>query len=176
MRLFWKFLMWLFKWKIQGNFPENIRKFIIVVAPHSSNWDFVVGVMVRGAVGFRARYLAKASLFRFPFGFIFRALGGIPVDRKTSHKMVDQIAWEVEKHKSFILAITPEGTRKKVLKWRTGFYFIAEKAGIPLVPAQLDWENRQVNFLEPFYPTGNIDKDLPQIQSLFEKIRGFKDI
>ncbi len=172
MRWFWQLILKLINWRIEGNIPDEISKFVIVVAPHTTNWDFFLGVIARGAAGFHSNYLGKSSLFKPPFGFIFRALGGIPVDRSKNNNLVDQVVKEVELRKKFGLAVAPEGTRKKVDLWKTGFYYIAVKAGIPIIPTQLDWEKRVVRFLEPFYPTGDITKELPLIQSKFENIKG----
>lgn len=164
-------------WKIEGGLPVGIKKMIIIVAPHSTNWDFFVGLMVRGSMGFRANFLGKDALFKFPFGWIFRALGGVPVNRRINQNMVSQVVEQVSTMDSFILALAPEGTRSKVTKWRTGFYFIALEAGIPIVMCQLDWQHKTVRFLkELYYPTGNIEKDLPEIQSYFVEIKGYSDL
>ena len=162
-------------WKINSEIPRELKKYIIAVAPHTSNFDFSIGLMARGVLGMRAHYLGKKSLFRFPFGILFRALGGIPVDRSKSHNMVDQIARIAKERKGFILAIPPEGTRKKVEKWRSGFYFMAFKAEIPIIFTQLDWGRHQVNFLKPFIPSGNFESDLPIMQKYFEGIKGYKN-
>jgi 1-acyl-sn-glycerol-3-phosphate acyltransferase len=160
-------------WKINSEVPRDLKKYIIAVAPHTSNLDFLVGILARGVMGFRASYLGKASLFRFPFGVIFRVLGGIPVDRSESHNMVEQISRIASEREHFIIAIAPEGTRKKVQKWKSGFYYIAHKAGIPIVFAQMDWANHQVNFLKPFYPAGDFEAELPLMKSFFEGIQGY---
>lgn len=163
-------------WKIEGGLPENERKFVIIVAPHTSNWDFLLGVIIRGAMGFRANFLGKDSLFKKPFGFFFRSLGGIPVNRNASQNMVEQVVEVARKRKSFILAIAPEGTRGKVKKWRTGFYYIALNAKMPIIMCQFDREYKVARFLRPFYPTGNSEKDLDYIKSQFENIKGLADI
>lgn len=176
MRWFWQLILKLINWRIEGDIPDELARYVIVVAPHTSNWDFFLGVVVRGAKGFHANYLGKASLFRPPFGFLFRYLGGIPVDRSKNTNLVDQVVIEAGKRKKFGLAIAPEGTRKKVSQWKTGFYYIAVKAEIPIIPAQMDWERRVVRFLEPYYPTGNIQTELPCIQSKFVNIKGKADL
>jgi 1-acyl-sn-glycerol-3-phosphate acyltransferase len=176
MIFFWKLIMKIIGWKTEGGLPENDKKFVIIVVPHTSNWDFLLGVVIRGAMGFKANFLGKDSLFRGPFGFFFRSLGGIPVNRNASQNMVEQVVGEVKKRKSFILAIAPEGTRGKVKKWRTGFYYIALNTGIPIIMCQLDFEFRVARFLEPFYPTGNAEKDLEFIKGQFINIKGLADI
>jgi 1-acyl-sn-glycerol-3-phosphate acyltransferase len=176
MTVFWKMIMKFIGWKTEGGLPENEKKFVIIVVPHTSNWDFLLGVVIRGAMGFKANFLGKDSLFNGPFGFFFRSLGGIPVDRNASQNMVEQVVGEVNKRKSFILAIAPEGTRGKVKKWRTGFYYIALKAEIPIIMCQFDFEFRVARFLKPFYPTGNAEKDLTYIKGQFKNIKGLADV
>lgn len=128
--------------------------------------------MVRTILKFKCGYLAKKELFRFPFGFLFRALGGYPVDRKASQHLVHQVAALAKKEEHFTLAIAPEGTRKAVTKWKTGFYYIALQANIPLVLASVDYEKRNVKFSEPFYLTGNTTTDALQINNYFENAKG----
>jgi 1-acyl-sn-glycerol-3-phosphate acyltransferase len=176
MIFFWKIVMKMIGWRIEGTLPEHEKKFVIVVAPHTSNWDFIVGVIVRGAMGFNASFLGKKSLFRKPFGLIFKGLGGIPVDRNTSQNLVDQVVEVVNKRDKFILAIAPEGTRGKVKKWRTGFYYIALYANIPVVMCQMDYANKVVCFLKPFFPSDNAERDLEFIRSHFTHIKGLKDL
>lgn len=176
MAFFWNMIMKIIGWKTEGGLPENEKKFVIIVAPHTSNWDFLLGVVIRGAMGFRSNFLGKDSLFRKPFGFFFRSLGGIPVNRNTNQNMVEQVVEIAGKRKFFILAISPEGTRGKVKKWRTGFYFIALNAKIPIVMCQLDFECKVARFLKPFHPTGKLEEDMVYIKSQFENIKGFADI
>jgi 1-acyl-sn-glycerol-3-phosphate acyltransferase len=117
------------------------KKYVIAVAPHTSWWDFPVGVLARSALHIEhARYLGKSQLFKPPFGWIFRKLGGTPVDRSSSHDMVEQVVKIFNAHDEFVLALAPEGTRQKVQKLRTGFYYIAKGAGVPIVPVGFDFE------------------------------------
>ena len=173
---FWRLALKLAGWITVGDLPENENKFVIIVVPHTSNWDFIMALIIRGAMGFKANFLGKKSLFRRPFGFIFRGLGGIPVDRGTSRNMVDQVVAEAKRRSSFILAIAPEGTRGKVKKWRTGFYYIALNAKIPIVMCQMDYEHKEARFLDPFYPTGNVDEDLEYIHDQFRDVKGLNDL
>ena len=120
----------IFGWKINGHFPEQVKKYVIAVAPHTSNWDFVVGVAARSILRIqRAKFLGKSQLFRPPFGWLFRRLGGYSVDRSKSQDVVEQVAHIFDQHDDFVLALAPEGTRKKVGKLKTGFYYIAKKVG-----------------------------------------------
>lgn len=162
-------------WKITGKLPD-LKKFIIIVAPHTSSWDFPLGLLARGMIDRKIRYLGKKELFRPPFGWIFRALGGYPVDRQQSQSMVDQVADIFENQESFLLALAPEGTRSPVTKWRTGFYHMAVKAGVPIVMIGMDYSRREIKIMEPFNPGDNIGHDLPLIQQRFQDYRGKKHI
>lgn len=156
-----------------GAFPIKPRKCVVIVAPHTSNWDFVIGVLYRSALGLnRARYLGKKELFTPWFGWFFRWLGGTPVDRHSSSNVVEQVVEIFNRHDDFILALSPEGTRKKVDRLRTGFYQIAIQAGVPIVMAALDFANKQVIFSEPFYPTGNMEEDFAHIINFFRPVKG----
>src|SRR6187402_3414771 len=125
LRPLYKLIFNLLGWKIVGDFPPELRKYIVAVAPHTSNWDFPLGVMTRSILRMKkARFLGKDSLFKPPFGWFFRSLGGYPVNRSGHHDVVHQVIDIFNSHDDFILALAPEGTRKKVEKLRTGFYFI----------------------------------------------------
>lgn len=172
MRSIYKLFFFLSRWKIKGGVPENISSYIIVVAPHSSNWDFMIGLCVRSILRFRSNFLAKKELFKAPFGFLFRRLGGYPVDRSVQANMVDQVTAIFKQEKNFVLAITPEGTRKNTGKWKTGFYHIAHKAGIPLVMASLDYSSRTVEFSSPLYTSGNLEDDARIMDAFFKGKKG----
>ena len=145
---------------------------MIIVAPHTSNWDFPVGVAAKLALRLRVTFLGKHTLFRFPLGTLMRALGGMPVDRSASHALVTAIGRELERRDELVLVIAPEGTRRKVERWKTGFYHIARAAGVPIVPVALDWGDRTVRIGEPFIPTGNMDVDISRLRSWYEAVRG----
>ncbi len=161
------FILRVSGWKITGDFPEHEKKYITIVAPHNSNWDFILGVLVRGATGMKSKYLGKASLFKPPHGWIFRMLGGYPVDRSKRTNLVDQVVDIFNKHEEFRLAIAPEGTRKKVNEWKTGFYYMSVQAKVPIVRCVLDWPNKEIRFYKPFTPSGDIQKDMPEIRKAF---------
>ena len=162
----------LFGWKVTGTFPPELKKFVVTVGPHTSNWDFVVGVAARSILRLqRARFLGKSQLFRPPFGWLFRALGGYPVDRDKSHDMVEQVAGMISASDEFIRAIAPEGTRKKVDKLRTGFYYIAVKAQIPIIPVGFDFSKGEVVIGVPLYPS-DLEKDMRVLLDFYRNIRG----
>jgi 1-acyl-sn-glycerol-3-phosphate acyltransferase len=163
----------LMGWKVVGSFPTDLKKYIVAVAPHTSNWDFVIGVMARSIVHLqKARFLGKSQLFRAPYGWFFRWLGGYPVERSSHHDMVHQVVDIFNRHERFILAIAPEGTRKKVQKLKTGFYFIAVQAKVPIIPCGFDFEKKEIVIGQPFNPTGNLDSDLNVLLSFYSKIKG----
>lgn len=168
-------LRWLFRitgWKISGIVPD-VPKMIVAVAPHTSSWDFVIGIMARSAMRIKdAHYLGKKELFDGPFGFFFRSLGGVGVDRSAPHGVVSQVVSEFNKHERFILGLAPEGTRKKVEKLRSGFYQMALGAGVPVLPVGFDFPSRTVVIGQPLYPSGNMEADMEILMAFYRKIRG----
>ncbi|MDP1764562.1 MAG: 1-acyl-sn-glycerol-3-phosphate acyltransferase [Sediminibacterium sp.] len=173
MRLVWSLFLRLMGWSLKGAFPYHIKKCVLIVGPHTSSWDFVIGIAFRSKLRFtHAKFLGKAELFKGPFGFIFRKLGGFPVERFEQHNMVAQAAALFENHNTFLLVLSPEGTRKKVGRLRTGFYHIAKKAGVPIVMAGMDYANKQVFFSDPFYPTDNEAADFQKIYQYYAPIKG----
>jgi len=167
-------LLKLWGWKIIGTSP-NLKKYLFIVVPHSSNWDFLLGLLVRSSVGFKANYIGKEALFRAPWGWIFRALGGHPVKRDKNYKQVDQIIDIYKREESFAMAIAPEGTRSKVNKWKTGFYYIAKGAEVPIVMVAFDYGKKEVRFSEPFYTTDDVDKDFEYMYKYFEGVKRRKE-
>jgi 1-acyl-sn-glycerol-3-phosphate acyltransferase len=170
-RAFGRLAMRVLGWRLEGGMPD-LPKFVIIVAPHTSNWDFPVGVAAKMALRLQVTFLGKNSLFRFPLGIIMRALGGMPVDRSASNALVSGIVAEFARRDQLVLVVAPEGTRKKVDRWKTGFYHIARGANLPIVPVALDWGKRAVRIGEPFTTTGNIDADIATLQSFYSGIRG----
>ncbi|QOI98270.1 MAG: 1-acyl-sn-glycerol-3-phosphate acyltransferase [Flammeovirgaceae bacterium] len=170
-----KFILMVLGWQTKplGAFPVNEKKYVVIVAPHTSNWDFVIGVLYRSVLRLEhARYLGKKELFRPPFGFIFRWLGGTPVDRTSSQNAVEEVVKLFNANTEFALALSPEGTRKRVDRLRTGFYNIAKQANVPIVMVALDFGNKQVIFSEPFKVTDNPAADFEKILSFFRPIQG----
>ncbi len=173
MRFVYILVFRLIGWTIEGSFPQGLKKFIIAVAPHTSNWDFVIGIMARSILKIqRARFLGKSSLFKAPFGTLFRKLGGYPVDRSSSHDMVQQVVDIFDAHEEFILAIAPEGTRKKVAKLKTGFYYIAKKAKVPIIPCGFDFKMKMVVVGQPFYATEDAESDMEFLRTFYSRICG----
>lgn len=166
-------LMRLSGWRFTGaDFPD-VRKFVLIVAPHTSNWDFIVGIRAMYALGIRGTYLGKDTLFRFPLGIIMRWLGGFPVDRSTKSDVVTQTVELVEKMDKVIIVLAPEGTRKRTPRWRSGFYWIAQKSKMPILPVAFDFGKKEI-FVNPlFYPTGDQDKDISYLRSLYRAEMAF---
>jgi 1-acyl-sn-glycerol-3-phosphate acyltransferase len=169
-----KWILKTLRWKILGaETLLSIPKFIIIAAPHTSNWDFPLGLLVRKASSLDlVKYLGKSSLFKWPFGWIFKSLGGFPVDRSKSTNMVQSYVDVFNRYERFAIVLAPEGTRRKVDHFKTGFYFIAKGAKVPIIPCQFDWEHREVRFLEPFIPTDDAERDLDYLESLFKNVKG----
>ncbi len=158
-------------WKIVGQLPDA-NKYIIIIGPHTSNWDFMLGILVRTSLGVKVRFLAKHQLFRFPFGWFFRAIGGMAVIRDKDNNLVDQVVAMYDAHEQFIIGLAPEGTRRTINRWRSGFYHIACKAKIDIVMIGFDFKSREIRIREPFTPADNVDQDFPIILDYFRKIDG----
>ena len=161
-------------WRIEGAFPQG-SKFVAIVAPHTSNWDFPLGIAVVFALELRVSWLGKHSLFNTPLKGFFRWLGGIPVDRRASHGVVGACVKAFEAAPALLLALAPEGTRKGVSRWKSGFHAIAAGAGVPILPVAFDYRDHVVRLLSLFRPSGNLDLDLPQIQALFSHTHGLRE-
>jgi 1-acyl-sn-glycerol-3-phosphate acyltransferase len=153
-------------WRIEGHFPDR-PKFVVIVAPHTSNWDFFVGLMAMFGLGLRGRFLGKHTLFRWPLGYFMRWLGGLPVIRTSSHNVVQQTVQHFADAERMVLALSPEGTRKKLPAWRTGFYWVAQGAQVPIVPVSFDYTARCITIYDAVMPTGDVERDLRVLQAHF---------
>ena len=156
------------RWRPGGPLPDLPRA-VIIAAPHSSNWDFFVGIALVFAIRLDVRFIGKAEIFRGPVGPLMRWLGGLPVDRKRPEGVVAQTVARFAAQERLLLAVAPEGTRKPVAKWKSGFYRIALGAGVPIIPGYFDNRRREVGFLEPFHPTGNMEADLESLRALYRQ-------
>jgi 1-acyl-sn-glycerol-3-phosphate acyltransferase len=153
-------------WRVEGEIP-NVPRCVLIVAPHTSNWDFVIGLAALLALDLRVTWLAKHQLFRWPLGALWPRLGGVPVDRSSPGGVVDQAAALLAPPRATFLAITPEGTRRKVERWKSGFWRIARAAGVPILPVAFDFRTRAIVFGELFTPTGDYAADLAALQAQF---------
>jgi 1-acyl-sn-glycerol-3-phosphate acyltransferase len=156
-------------WKIVGTIDPSVKKCVMMVMPHTSAHDFYLGIFTRGITGLEMNFVGKKELFRFPLGSYFRYMGGEPFDRAGGLNKVDAIAAIFDKKDTFRLAVAPEGTRSKVTTLKTGFYYIALKANVPIVPFAFNFGKKEVNIGAPLLPTGNIDDE---IQTLLEHYKG----
>lgn len=173
MRLFWSLFLYVLGWKQKNAFPHHIKRCVAIVGPHTSSWDFVIGIAFRSKLKLtHAKYLGKAELFKGPFGFIFRKLGGYPVERSAQHHMVDQAAALFNGQETFRLVLSPEGTRKKVERLKTGFYHIAKKAGVPILMVGMDFAKKELSISAPFFPGGDESADFRKIHEFFAPIQG----
>lgn len=161
----------LLGWKINVTVP-NYDKCVICAAPHTSNWDLFIGKLFYGAIGRKTSFMMKKDWFFFPLGPIFKAVGGIPVDRNRNTSLVDQMAQRFATSKQFHLAITPEGTRKANPNWKKGFYFIAQKAQVPIVLIGIDYPSKTITATKAVTPTGDFEKDMKEIKLYFKDFRG----
>ena len=174
MRLFWKLYLKLGGWKAIHEFPHHIKKAVIIVGPHTSWKDFIIGIAFRSVLRIKyGKYLGKQELFNGPFGFLFRWLGGTPVDRFSKHGVVEQVVEKFNATDNLLIALSPEGTRKKVDKLRTGFYHIAKKANVPIIMIGFDYSKKEFSIAEPFYAT-NEEEDFKKIIRFFAPLKGGK--
>lgn len=171
MRKFARFLLRLMGWKIDQHIPD-VKKCVVVVGPHTSNWDFFIGRLAFVSYGVKAKFLIKKEIFVFGLGWLLKALGGIPVDRKKNNNMTDTVVEMFDNSDSLYLVFTPEGTRKYNPKWKKGFYYIAEKAKVPIYIAYIDYENKKGGFHSVFEPTGDSDKDIEYIKEVLSQFKG----
>jgi 1-acyl-sn-glycerol-3-phosphate acyltransferase len=153
-------------WGFAGRIPD-VAKGVLIVAPHSSNWDFFIGVAAMFSLGLRVVFLGKHTLFGWPLGPIMRWLGGVPVNRDSATGVVDETVQLFAAREKIILALAPEGTRSFVHRWKTGFYRVATAAAVPVIPVVLDWGSRTITFGERFDTTGEIDRDLGALGEVF---------
>ena len=150
-------------WRVIGYLPKN-EKYIIAVVPHSSYFDLIIAVLIRTYSGLKIKFIGKKELFNPITSYLFKFLGGIPVDRTKNSNIVDEVVELFELGKIKILAIAPEGTRKRVEKWKTGFYYIALKAKLPILMVSFDYIRKEVKINNKFYPSGDIDKDFIELK------------
>jgi len=159
-------------WELVGRKPP-VEKYIIIVSPHTSMFDFVIGWMFCYLFGMKVSYLIKKEVFFFPLGPILRWLGGIPVDRSKNRHLAEQMVRYFDKRKAFALIITPEGTRKKVTRLKRGFYRIAERARVPVYMGFIDMKHKKLGVGDEFVITGNFAHDLIQIKTFYRGMQGF---
>lgn len=156
-------------WTVRGDFSsDTIKKCIIIAVPHTSWHDFYMGILVRNVLKTKINFIGKKELFKWPFGLLFKALGGAPIDRTPGQDKVKAIAKVFDNKEEFRLTIAPEGTRKKVDKLKTGFYYIALEAKVPIIMVAFDFGKKEHRISKPLYPSGDIDQDMALIHEFFK--------
>lgn len=166
------FIYRLLGWKTVGSIPSEITKYVILAAPHTSNWDFFYGRLYFYIFKIPVKFFIKKEWFFFPMGFFFDLMGGVPVDRSKNTNLTDEIAKSFEKNKEMAMMVTPEGTRSYSPDWKKGFYFIAQKAKVPIILGFLDYSKKEAGFGPVFYPTGDVDKDIEEIKTFYRSKKG----
>lgn len=164
-----KALLKLMGWKTD-EIGEYVPKCVVCVAPHTSNWDFILGKLFYLSHGREASFLIKKEWFFFPFNLLFNWLGGVPVDRSKKTSVTDQMVAEFNKREQFHLAVTPEGTRKPATDWKKGFYYMALSANVPISLAYFDYAKKEMGIKTIFYPTGNVEEDIIKIRSYYNDV------
>lgn len=172
-RAFGRWMLGLLGWRIEGEFPDR-PKLLAIVAPHTSNWDFPIGLAAVYALGLRVRFLGKHTLFQAPLGWFMRWSGGIPVIRESSQGAVAQVVEVIQREPKIFLAVAPAGTRTRGTPWRSGFYHMAHAADVPILPVAFDGERRAIRLFAPFETSGDYEKDLPRLLAFYDGIRGVK--
>ncbi|MBX7152703.1 lysophospholipid acyltransferase family protein [bacterium] len=170
-----KLFQWYFKmkgWKIEGEIPSDVKKCVIIGAPHTSNWDFVYGIGALECFKMKVQFLAKKELFKFPLKNMFLKLGGIPVDRTKNQSLVDAMIDVFNRHPELKIIIPTEGTRKRVEKWKSGFYHLALGAKIPVALGFLDYKRKKAGFGPTVMLTGEIERDMDAIRAFYQNITG----
>ena len=158
-------------WKTNVTVPDY-DKCVICAAPHTSNLDLFIGKLFYGAIGRKTSFMMKKEWFFFPLGLFFKAVGGIPVDRGRKTSLVDQMAAQFAKSKRFHLAITPEGTRKCNPNWKKGFYYIAQKAQVPIVLIGMDYPSKTISATKSIFPSGDLENDMREIKLYYKQFTG----
>jgi 1-acyl-sn-glycerol-3-phosphate acyltransferase len=172
MKLFANLILRLAGWKVAGGLPPGIKKCVVIVAPHTSMWDFVVGRLAFTVLGIRVKFLIKKEAFKKGLGPLLKRLGGIPIDRSKSNNMVDQVAELFQHYESLYIAITPEGTRSLVTNWKRGYYYIALRAKVPIILGFLDYKEKRCGLDRIMIPSGNYEEDFKQIEAFYRGRQG----
>lgn len=172
---FWTFILKLFGWKFEGSFRPEMNRCVMIEAPHTSSWDFVLGRIGIWILGLNGRFLIKKEFFKFPLGPVLKAIGGLPVDRgNRKNGIVSQVVAHFEQNEKFTIVITPEGTRKYARNWKRGFYEIAVEAKVPIVLSFIDYGRKTCGVMETFYPTGNFNEDIQKIQERYKYVVAYR--
>ncbi len=176
-RLFSRLIFWIGGWKLSGEFPKDIKKAVMAAAPHTSNWDFLYARCAFYLLRVPMKFTIKSDWMKFPFGPFVRAFGGIGIKRKhlpgePKQSMTEAMIDLFNNRDELVVLVTPEGTRKYVEKWKTGFYYVALGAGVPIVLGFLDYKKKIAGIGPTIYPTGDVEKDIESIQAFYRNKSG----
>lgn len=166
------FILRMMGWSFKGSWPEGYKKLMVIVVPHTSNWDFPLGVLYRSYLNREVKFVGKASLFRFPVKGLLKAMGGIPVNRSKSSNFVDNVIKLYNDRETLFIQLAPEGTRKKVKKLKSGFYYIAQGANIPILMIKFNYKDKEFEIGEPLMPS-DFEKDMKQIDDFYRNTIGY---
>lgn len=169
------FILFLWGWKVEGSPHKEVKKKLYAIMPHTSNWDYPVALLFKIKLKLKLNYLGKAALFKPPLVWIMKPTGGVAVDRTKSNKLVDQIVDLYDSHEKFALALTPEGTRKKVGSLKKGFYYIAVGAKVPIVFVSLDFKRKVLAFRELYHPSGDYENDMREVLPFYKGVEGKRE-
>ncbi|WP_434037791.1 1-acyl-sn-glycerol-3-phosphate acyltransferase [Formosa sp. 4Alg 33] len=173
MKSLYKFIYFkLMKWKIIGDFPADLKKYMVIAVPHTSWHDFYIGLLLRKIKDTPINFIGKKELFKGVLGWYLKQVGGVALDRTPGQNKVQSIAKMFETHDELRLSLAPEGTRKKVTEWKSGFYYIAKEANVPIVMVTFDFGKKQNKISKPFYPTDNMEADFKYMKSFFKGVKG----
>lgn len=172
-----KLIYKLLGWKAENKLPKDVKQYVLIVAPHTSNWDFVLGVGAWQTLGIKAKFAIKKEWLKFPLKKLMLSLGALPIDRSPATKLgekkgaVDAMVDLFKNYNDLKLIITPEGTRSKVIKWKTGFYYVALKANVPIALGILNYEKKKADIEKLVYPSGDFKKDMKQIMDFYKSAK-----
>lgn len=178
MKFLAKIIFFITGWKISGSYPKGLKKCVMIAAPHTSNWDLLFARAAFYILDVPVRYTIKKEIMKFPLGPVLRSLGAIPIDRSRKNKVskrnsvVDSMIELFNEREELVIMIAPEGTRKYVPKWKTGFYHVAVGANVPILLGFLDYKNKRAGIGPAIYPSGNLEEDLKTIMDFYRPIKG----
>lgn len=158
-------------WRLVGEFPD-VAKLVLIAAPHSSNWDAIIGLLFKVGIRLQVRFIGKREAFVWPLGPILRALGGIPIDRSAAHGVVETVQHQFATHERFWFALAPEGTRKQVHKWKSGFWHIARAAGVPILPVYFHYPEKVIGVGPLFQTSADLEGDMAKIREFYKPWQG----
>ena len=162
-----KFILWIMGWTIRGGIPGKEKKAVIVAAPHTSNWDYIIGRLAYFVLGVNVKFLIKKEVFIWPIGGLIKMWGGIPVDRGRKSNLVEQMVNYFNEYETLYMVITPEGTRKRVNHWKRGFYYISQRANVPMALGYVDYKKKEGGLGPIIFPSGDYEADLKKIQDFY---------